>query len=97
MIKILYLPFSVVGGFISGKVAQRTFDRLWRVIDAKSPPRPDQRGASWLKLVLALSLQGAIFKLVRGAFDRGSREWFQVLTGRWPGKDQPAPAKAHTG
>jgi len=90
MTKVLFAPFKMIGGLLSGRVAKRTFDRVWRVIDKGSPPQPDQAGASWLKLVLALALRGAIFQLAAGAFDRGARETYQRLTGKWPGR-QPDP------
>jgi hypothetical protein len=89
MTKVLFLPFSVIGGFLAGKVATMIFERLWRVVDDQASPEPDQRWAQWPKLVLALALEGAIFRTVRGGFDRGSRELFTRLTGAWPGKDAP--------
>lgn len=58
MTKIRFLPFSVVSGFIAGKIAH----------------------------------SGAIFRAVRGAVDRGSRELFSRLTGTWPGEEAPKPA-----
>lgn len=86
VLKILFAPFGVIGGLLSGAVAKRAFDGTWRLIDSEAAPEPDQRGASWGKLLIALMLQGAILSLVRGAFDRGSRETFTRLTGRWPGR-----------
>jgi hypothetical protein len=87
ILKILFAPFGLIGGLLSGAVAKRAFDRTWKLIDSDAAPAPDQRGTSWVKLTAALVLQGAIFRLVRGAFDRGSRETFTRLTGRWPGRE----------
>jgi hypothetical protein len=42
---------------------------------------------SYPKLVLALLLEGAIFRLVKGMVDRGARVGFASITGRWPGED----------
>jgi hypothetical protein len=86
VLKVLFAPFGLIGGVLSGALAKRAFDRTWKLIDSGAAPEPDQRGASWAKLAVALMLQGAIFRLVRGAFDRGSRETFTRLTGRWPGR-----------
>jgi Protein of unknown function (DUF4235) len=76
MTKILFIPFSVIGGFVAGKIATFMFDRLWRQIDQQRSPEPDQRAVGWSKLVLGLALEGAVFRLVRGSVDRGSRELF---------------------
>ncbi len=92
MTKILFLPFSIVGGFIAGKVATLLFERIWRLVDDQESPEPDQRAVRWPKLVLALVLEGAIFRAVRGAVDRGSRELFNRLTGTWPGDEAPKPS-----
>jgi len=88
--KILFLPFSVIGGFIAGKLATALFERLWRMIDkSDESPQPDQRAVKWPKLIAALALEGAIFRAVRGGVDRGSRELFTRLTGSWPGDEEP--------
>jgi Protein of unknown function (DUF4235) len=89
MTKILFLPFSIVGGFLAGKVATLIFERIWRLVDDRESPDPDQRAVRWPKLILALVLEGAIFRAVRGAVDRGSRELFTRLTGTWPGDEAP--------
>jgi hypothetical protein len=92
MSKILFLPFSVVGGFLAGKVATMLFERVWRLVDDQESPEPDQRAVRWPKLIAALALEGAIFRAVRGGFDRGSRELFSRLTGTWPGKEEARSA-----
>jgi Protein of unknown function (DUF4235) len=83
--KILFIPFSVIGGQLAGFVGKKAFERLWRVFDDQAAPDPKRRDVSWGKLAAALFLQGAIFSVVRGLFDRGSRELFRRATGRWPG------------
>jgi Protein of unknown function (DUF4235) len=90
MTKILFLPFSVIGGFLAGKIATTTFERIWRLVDDRESPEPDQRGVKWPKLIVALALEGAIFRAVRGAFDHGGRELFHRLTGTWPGEEAPS-------
>ena len=42
-------------------------------------------------LAVALALEGAIFRLIRGLVDRGSRQGFLRLTGAWPGEERPDP------
>jgi hypothetical protein len=92
MSKILFLPFGLIGGFLAGKVATTAFERLWRLVDDRESPESDQRAVKWPKLIAALALEGAIFRAVRGIFDRGARELFQRLTGTWPGEERPDSA-----
>jgi hypothetical protein len=92
MSKILFLPFSMVGGFLAGKIATTAFERLWRLVDDQESPEPDQRAIKWPKLIAALALEGAIFRTMRGLFDHGSRQVFHKLTGSWPGEESPEQA-----
>ena len=43
-----------------------------------------------VKLVAALVVEGAIFRLAKGLTDHGTRSAFAKLTGRWPGDDPEA-------
>jgi hypothetical protein len=90
MTKILFLPFSVLGGLLAGRVGKKLFDDVWRLIDEQPPPDPKQRQVSWRKLTAALLLQGAIFRAVRGLFDHGSRRAFTAVIGSWPGEKRGA-------
>jgi hypothetical protein len=92
MVKILFMPFGVIGGLLAGLVGKKAFEGVWRLVDDQEAPEPQHRAASWAKLATALALEGAIFRLVRGVFDRGSREVFSRATGRWPGEEGPKPA-----
>lgn len=89
MSKILFIPFSVIGGIIAGLVGKKTFERLWSVFDDQEAPNPKHREIAWHKLIPALLLQGAISRAVRGLFDHGSRRAFSKLTGSWPGEKRP--------
>jgi Protein of unknown function (DUF4235) len=83
--KLLFRPVSIVSGLLAGLVGKKLFERVWALVDEKDPPQPDQRGVSWPKLVAALMIEGAVFRLVKGAVDHVARGWFAGLTGRWPG------------
>ena len=87
MAKVLFTPFSILTGFLAGKLATVAFERIWALIDDQESPEPAQRATGWPKLIIALALEGAIFRAVRGAFDRGSRELFRRATGAWPGEE----------
>jgi hypothetical protein len=86
MSKLLFRPVSIVSGLFAGLIGRKTFALLWRAVDDEQPPQPQSRGAGIGKLALALSLQGAVFSLVKGLVDHASRQWFARFTGRWPGE-----------
>lgn len=92
MTKLLFIPFSMIGGMIAGTLSKKTFEALWGLFDDQEAPEPKHRDVSLVKLVSALILQGAIFRAVRGLFDYGTRQAFQRLTGSWPGEEQPERA-----
>jgi hypothetical protein len=85
--KILFVPVGIGAGLIAGFAAQKAFDRIWAAIDDEEPPEPDDRDAPVLKLIGALALEGAIFRVAKGFAEHGARSGFASFTGRWPGKD----------
>jgi hypothetical protein len=86
--KILFAPIGIGAGLVAGFAAQKVFERLWAAIDEEDPPEPDSRHVPALKLVAALVLEGAIFRLAKGLTDHGARSGFARLTGRWPGEER---------
>ncbi|MFL5892313.1 MAG: DUF4235 domain-containing protein [Solirubrobacterales bacterium] len=87
--KLLFIPFSIAGGLIAGFLSKKVFDLAWGVVDDEEPPEPEHRDVPWWKLAVALALEGAIFRMMRGLADRGSRLGFYRLTGSWPGEEEP--------
>ena len=87
--KLLFIPFSIVGGLLSGFVAKKVFEQVWGIIDKEEPPEPTHRDASWAKVVTAAAIEGAVFKGTRAAIDHKSREAFANATGTWPGEKKP--------
>ena len=92
MSKLLFVPFSVIGGILAGLVGKKTFEALWGAFDNYEAPDPEHRDITLKKLIPALLLEGAIFRAVRGLFDHGARRAFTKLTGNWPGEERPEPA-----
>lgn len=88
--KILFAPIGVLAGLAAGFAAQKGFERIWAAFDDEDPPGPEDREVSYPKLLTALALEGAIFRLVKGMTDRGARSGFASLTGSWPGEDDSA-------
>jgi hypothetical protein len=89
--KLLFLPVSIAGGLVSGVVAKKVLDQVWGMIDEEEPPQAKHREIDHRKLVAALAIQGAIFRLARGFTDHGTRRAFAGLTGTWPGEEAPEP------
>ena len=89
MSKLIFLPVRLCAGLLSGIVGKKLFERLWAVIDAEQPPQPEHRRIDVRKLVLALAIEGGLFRVLKGLADHGSRSAFARLTGSWPGEEAP--------
>jgi hypothetical protein len=87
--RILFAPFSIIGGLIAGFLAKKLFDQVWGLIDEEEPPESEHRRTSWAKLIAATALEGAIFRATRAAADHGARRAFAGVTGSWPGSEEP--------
>jgi Protein of unknown function (DUF4235) len=92
MSKLLFIPFSVIGGILAGAIGKKIFELIWGVIADEEAPEPKHREISLPKLIAALILEGAIFRAIRGLIDHGSRHAFERMTGAWPGEEQPERA-----
>lgn len=84
--KFLFTPIGILAGLAAGFAARKGFEKVWTVFDDHEAPEAEDREVSYPKLALALILEGAIFRLVKGMVDRGARLGFASLTGRWPGE-----------
>jgi Protein of unknown function (DUF4235) len=89
--KFAFLPIGIGAGLLAGQVSKKLFDALWGVVDDEEAPKPKHREIEVKKLVPALLVEGAIFRLVKGMVDHGTRRGFFRLTGSWPGEERPEP------
>jgi hypothetical protein len=87
--KLIFRPVSILAGLVAGLIGKKLFQRLWGVVDDEQPPKPEERPVPIGRLVLALALEGALFRLVKGLAEHGSRHVFSRLTGSWPGESPP--------
>lgn len=87
--KFLFMPFSILAGLIAGFLSKKIFDGLWQLFDDEEAPEPEHRQISWVKLILALAIEGAVFRAVRGLVDHSARRGFHRATGSWPGDEAP--------
>jgi hypothetical protein len=88
-LKFLFIPIGIVSGLIAGFISKSIFDFIWARISDEEAPEPEHRDVSWPELLVALAIEGAIFRVSRGLVDRGSRIGFYRLTGSWPGEEEP--------
>jgi hypothetical protein len=84
--KILFAPIGILAGLAAGFAAQKGFEKVWAIFDEQEAPEAEDREVSYPKLAVALIIEGAIFRLVKGMTDRGARLGFASLTGTWPGE-----------
>lgn len=91
MARLLFVPFSIVGGLLAGFIGKKLFEQVWGLIDAEEPPDASHRDVSWGKLIAAGALEGAVFRAMKVVTDRGSRQAFMTVTGSWPGEERPEP------
>lgn len=89
--KALFTPISILVGLVAGKVASKIFATVWAAIDDEEAPAPKYREIDMVKLVPALLVEGAIFKLTKGMTDHALRHAFTRAAGEWPGDEAPQP------
>ena len=89
--KFLFLPISLLSGLFAGQMSKKLFDSIWARIDDEDAPRPKHRKIELPKLALALVIEGALFRLIKGLVDHSSRRGFWKATGSWPGEEEPEP------
>jgi Protein of unknown function (DUF4235) len=90
-VRFLFIPISALGGVLAGALGRWLFSVVWGAFDDQEPPESEHLQASWIKVLIASTLRGAVFAGVRTAVDRGSRLAFLNVTGSWPGERKPEP------
>ena len=84
--KLAYRPVGIIASVAAGAIASAVFKQIWkRVADEDDAPSAMQSEYSLGQVLLAATIQGAIFAAVKALIDRGGAKGFQRLTGSWPG------------
>ncbi|WP_134766666.1 DUF4235 domain-containing protein [Nocardioides sp. 1609] len=86
--RVLYKPWGIVGSLVAALIARQVFTVVWTKVvpvDSDDPPKPLESEYSLGQVVLAATIQGAIFAVVKALFQRASARGFQRWTGEWPG------------
>jgi len=85
--KLLYKPVSILASVLGGLLAGAIFKRVWKAAAGEDEaPKATDASRGWPEVLIAATLQGAIFALVKAAVDRGAAVGTRRLTGIWPGE-----------
>ena len=84
-----FTPIGLVVGLAAGQLAKKIFDKVWGLVHDEEAPRPKHREVAVVTMLLALLVEGAIARVVRGMVDHGTRHGWAQLTGAWPGEERP--------
>ena len=69
--KIAYKPFGLAFGVLGGLIAGKVFGLIWkRVSGEDETPQPLSDDYSTREVLIAATLQGAVFALIKTAVDR---------------------------
>ena len=94
MIKLLYKLVNLIASMLGGLLAGLIFKRVWKVIGrGDDAPKPTDERPGWGEILLAATLQGAIFAVVKAVVDRGAAEATRSLIGVWPEDEGQQPDK----
>jgi len=86
--KILYRPVGLTSSILGGILAGVIFKQVWRRAASgahSDPPKALESEYGLKEVLVAATLQGAIYSLVKTLIDRGGARAFQRWTGEWPG------------
>ena len=83
--KVMYKPVGLLIGVLSGVLATSVFNKVWGAVGpGDEAPDPTDRKATWNQVLLAATIQGAIFGVVKAAVDRAGATGYRKVTGEWP-------------
>ena len=88
--RLLYKPFAIIAGLISGRLGRSVFRALWAKVDDAPPPTAGSGQGSLVKVVGAQALQAGVMAGSAAAVDRTFARLFHHLIGIWP-KKPPKP------
>jgi hypothetical protein len=84
--KVAYKPVGLALGAVSGMLSGALFKQAWKKLGhEEDAPDATDEDRTWREVLLAATLQGAIFAAVKAAVDRSGATATRRLTGTWPG------------
>jgi Protein of unknown function (DUF4235) len=86
--KLLSKPWGMLAGVIGGAIAGALFKRVWKALSGEeATPTATDRSRGWLEVVVAATLEGAVYGAVKALVERGGAKGLQKVTGTWPGPE----------
>jgi len=86
--KIIYRPFGLVVGVIGGRIAMELFRRTWEAVAGEGEaPSSTDRDRGWGEVLVAATMQGAVFGGTKALIDRAGAVAYERATGVWPGRE----------
>lgn len=83
--KLIYKPVGMLVSVLGGLLASAVFNKVWgRLAGTEEAPDPIDKKATWGQVLVAATIQGAIFGAVKAAVDRGGAVGYRKITGKWP-------------
>jgi len=81
----MYKALSLLASLLASMLAGAIFKKAWKLAPGpdEAPEATDER-RGWGEVLLAAAVQGAIFALIKAAFDRAAAEGVRQVTGDWP-------------
>jgi len=87
LLRLAYKPIGIVAGVVGGMLAGAVFKRLWKRFGRESEaPKATDADRGWAEVIIAATIQGAVFGAVKAAVDRAGATGFERATGVWPGR-----------
>lgn len=84
---LVYRPVSMLTSLAAASLAGAIFKQVWRRVagedDAPDALQPQHPLGT---VLLAASIEGVIFAVIKALIDRGGAKGFEKLTGAWPGE-----------
>jgi hypothetical protein len=75
MIKLLYKQVNLIASMLGGLLAGLIFKGVWKIVGrGDDAPEPTDERQGWGEVLLAATLHGAIFAVVKAALDRAAVE-----------------------
>ncbi|MFE5719408.1 DUF4235 domain-containing protein [Streptomyces erythrochromogenes] len=82
---VAYKPVGTALGALGGVLAGMAFKQVWKRLGHEGDaPNATDEDRSWREILIAATLQGAVFAVVKAAIDRGGAVAVRRLTGTWP-------------
>lgn len=92
--KLLYKPASLLVSVLGGMLASAIFKKVWKLAaDEEEAPKSTDSRRGWQEVLVAATLQGAIFGLVKATVDRAAAQGTAKVTGTWPGEEDEQTGK----